>query len=153
MIDVQAAQVFFGNNHPLFSSMGIRVVGLDSPHAEMSMPFSAAFSDFNGALHRGAMVTLLDTTCGLAIFSKLKSMRPIATIDLRVDYLRPIPVGAGLRAIVECVATTDTIAFILGRALADGTDEPVATVSGSFAIDTMGPSFDRSGMGSTREPE
>ncbi|MCD6060451.1 MAG: hypothetical protein K0R03_343 [Moraxellaceae bacterium] len=142
MINFEAAKVFFGSHHPLFKTMGIDIARIDNGKAEMTMPFSMQLSDHRGALHRGALVTLLDTTCGLAIFSALQTMRPIATIDLRVDYLRPTPTGVGLRAVVDCVATTATVAFIVGKALAEGQEEPVATVAGSFAIDTMGPSFD-----------
>jgi len=142
MINFEAARVFFGSDHPLFNMMGIDITLIDTGKAEMTMPFSMQLSDQRGALHRGALVTLLDTTCGLAIFSALQSMQPIATIDLRVDYLRPLPSGVGIRAIVDCVATTATVAFIVGKALAEGQEEPVATVAGSFAIGTMGPSFD-----------
>lgn len=142
MVDFQAAKIFFGEHHPLFNAMGIKISRCNEGKAVMTMPFSTQLTDHRGALHRGVMVTLLDTTCGLAIFSALKSMRPIATIDLRVDYLRPIPAGAGLEAIVECVGTTATVAFIVGKAISTQDSGVVATVSGSFAIDTLGPSFD-----------
>jgi uncharacterized protein (TIGR00369 family) len=136
------AKAFFGNHHPLFNSFGVEIGQVGKGSAEMSMPFSGNLADHRGALHRGTLVTLLDTTCGLAIFSALGTLRPIATIDLRVDFLSRVPVGVGLRAVVECVGRTDTVAYIAGRGYADGSDEPVAMVSGSFAIDTMGPSFD-----------
>jgi uncharacterized protein (TIGR00369 family) len=136
------AKAFFGSTHPLFNAFGIEVVAVTDAKAEMAMPFSGTLADGHGALHRGTLVTLLDTTCGLAIFSALRSLRPIATIDLRVDYLRPIPAGSGLRAVVECIGWTDSVAFITGRGYADGDDMPLTTVTGSFAIDTLGPAFD-----------
>lgn len=133
---------FFGSHHPLFNSFRVETKLMENGQAQMSMPYSTNLSDRHGALHRGALVTLLDTTCGLAIFSALGSLKPIATIDLRVDFLRRIPKGAGLRAVVNCVATTATVAYISGLGYADGSDEPIAMAVGSFAIDTMGPSFD-----------
>jgi uncharacterized protein (TIGR00369 family) len=136
------AKAFFGSQHPLFNAFGIEVVTVANARAEMTMPFSKTLADGHGALHRGTLVTLLDTTCGLAIFSALGSLRPIATIDLRVDYLRPIPAGSGLRAVVECTGWTDGVAFIAGRGYAPGDELPLATVSGCFAIDTLGPAFD-----------
>lgn len=136
------ARAFFGSNHPLFNSFGVEICEVAKGRAEMRMPYAANLSDRRGALHRGTLVTLLDTTCGLAIFSALGTMKPIATIDLRVDFLRRIPGGAGLRAVVDCVGRTETVAYIAGRGYADGSDEPVAMVAGSFAIDTLGPSFD-----------
>ncbi len=136
------AKAFFGKHHPLFNAFGIDVVAVANAKAEMTMPFSETLADGRGALHRGTLVTLLDTTCGLAIFSALGSLRPIATIDLRVDYLRPIPAGSGLRAVVECIDRTDSVAFIAGRGYALDNKTPLATVTGSFAIDTLGPAFD-----------
>lgn len=136
------AKAFFGSQHPLFNAFGIEVVMVADARAEMMMPFSDALADGYGALHRGTLVTLLDTTCGLAIFSALRSLRPIATIDLRVDYLRAVPAGRGLRAVVECIGWTDSVAFITGRGYALDDETPLATVTGSFAIDTLGPAFD-----------
>lgn len=136
------AKAFFGSQHPLFNAFGIDVVAVVDARAEMTMPFSETLADGHRALHRGTLVTLLDTTCGLAIFSALRSLRPIATIDLRVDYLRAIPAGSGLRAVVECIGWTDSVAFVSGRAYAAGDEMPLATVTGSFAIDTLGPAFD-----------
>jgi uncharacterized protein (TIGR00369 family) len=135
------ARSFFGDQHPLFSTFGIEIVRVASGRAEMRMPFSLRLADKRSALHRGALVTLLDTTCGLAIFSALESLQPIATIDLRVDFLREIPPHAGLVADVECVGRTQRIAYVMGKAYAQDGDEPIALVAGSFAIDTMGPSF------------
>ena len=135
------AKAFFGSQHPLFNAFGIEVAAVADAKAEMTMPFSEMFSDSRGALHRGTLVTLLDTTCGLAIFSALCSLRPIATIDLRVDYLRAIPVRSGLHAVVECIGWTDSVAFITGRGYALGDEMPLATVTGSFAINTLGPAF------------
>lgn len=137
------ARRYFGTQHPLFRVMGVDIVGVEKGRAECSMPCTPAMQDHRGALHRGAMVTLLDNTCGLAIFAALGTVKPIATIDLRVDYLRPLPPGAGIRCIVECIARTETVAFISGRALTlDEASIPLAAVSGSFAIDTLGPPLD-----------
>lgn len=135
------AKSFFGEQHPLFRTFGIEIVRVASGRAEMRMPFSPRLADKRSAVHRGALVTLLDTTCGLAIFSALDSLQPIATIDLRVDFLHEIPPNAGLVADVECVGRTPRIAYIMGKGYAQGDDEPIALVAGSFAIDTMGPSF------------
>lgn len=135
------AKAFFGDQHPLFKNFGVEIVSVKSGKAEMRMPYLPHLADRRSAVHRGALVTLLDTTCGLAIFSALNSLQPIATIDLRVDFLREIPPGVGLVAAVECVGRTQQIAYIAGKGYAQGDDDPIALVAGSFAIDTMGPSF------------
>lgn len=133
---------YFGTQHPLFKAMGIDIVAVEDGRAEMTMPCTPRMQDGRGALHRGAMVTLLDNTCGLAIFSALGTVQPIATIDLRVDYFRPLPPGTGIRCVVECVNTTTTVACISGRATTDDSAAtPLAAVNGTFAINTQGPAL------------
>ena len=136
------ANAFFSSAHPLFSHMGISVVSARSGTAEMKMPFNSELSDDAGALHTGAIITLLDTTCGLAVFSALNSMQPIATIDLRIDIISPVLAGQGVRAVVVCEAIRDCVAYISGKAYGEAGNEPLVIASGSFAINTMGPAFD-----------
>ena len=98
----------------------------------------------NGSMHRGVIVTLLDTNCGLAIFSKLGDMRAIATIDLRVDFIAEAVSGDSVSSEVECYAIKNDIAYVRGRAINNRDDRLLATVSGSFAVGTLGPGFDSS---------
>jgi acyl-coenzyme A thioesterase PaaI-like protein len=42
-------------------------------------------------LHGGAITTLLDATAGVSVFLKLRAPSPIATLDLRVDFLGRAP--------------------------------------------------------------
>lgn len=136
------AKTFFGTSHPLFNAFGIEVEEIGKGRAVMKMPCSVALSDRNGGLHRGVVVTLLDTNCGLAIFSRLGDMRPIATIDLRVDFIKGAPPGEDVRAEVECYAVQGDIAYVKGKAVACSDDTLLASVSGSFAVGTLGPALD-----------
>ncbi len=135
---------FFGEQHPLFRAMGVRIIGVDGDGARLAMPCMPRMCDARGALHRGAMVTMLDNTCGLSIFAALGHVTPVATIDLRVDYLRDIPPQTGIRCAVSCIRHTSTVAWIRGEAVTD--DDAallLATVTGTFAINTMGPPLEK----------
>lgn len=136
------AKTFFGTSHPLFNAFGIEIDEIGKGRAVMRMPCSAALSDRHGGLHRGVVVTLLDTSCGLAIFSSLGDMRPIATIDLRVDFIREALPGEDVRAEVECYAMQGDIAYVRGEAVVCSDGVLLASVSGSFAVGTLGPAFD-----------
>lgn len=135
---------YFGAQHPLFLAMRLAIDTMGGGRAEMSMPCTERMCDSRGALHRGAMVTLLDCACGLAVFSALGTVAPVATVDLRVDYLRAVPPGTGIRAIVDCVNANDTMAWIAGRAVTDDADAVLlANVSGTFALNTQGPDLSK----------
>lgn len=138
-----AAKAFFGTDHPLFGAFGIDVERIDPEGAVMTMPCVAELCDRRGATHLGAITTLLDTTCGLSIFAKLGDMRPIATIDLRVDFIEAAAAGEGVRSEVTCIAVAGDVAYVRGEARGCNSAKMLASVSGSFAIGTLGPSFDQ----------
>lgn len=149
---LELVRMYFGTRHPLFRAMDISIVSMTDGRAEMTMPCTPGMCDARGALHRGAMVTLLDNTCGLSIFSALGTVRAIATIDLRVDYFHALPPGVGVRTVVDCVNTTETVAYISGRACTlDEAALPLAAVTGTFAINTMGPALEGILPGAGRE--
>lgn len=137
------AKTFFGTQHPLFSSFGIDVESVGKDRTTMVMPFAEKLCDHRHALHKGALVTLLDTNCGLAIFATLGSLKPIATIDLRVDFVAIVPPYQGVRTEVECISHGDGLAYVSGKALCQESGKLLATTSGSFAIGTIGPSFSK----------
>lgn len=147
---LQAAKAFFGTTHPLFNAFGIEVEKMDREGAAMSMACVNELQDYRGAVHRGAIITLLDTTCGLAIFSRLGDMRPIATIDLRVDFMSMPKVGEAVYCKAACFAVEGEVAYVRGEAFGRESDSLLASTSGSFAIGTLGPSFDQV-AGSTSE--
>lgn len=123
--------------------MGIRIIGVTDGCAQLAMPCTPRMCDARGALHRGAMVTMLDNACGLSIFAALGYVTPVATIDLRVDYLRDIPPHSGIRCAVRCIRHSPTVAWIRGEALTDdAAGDVLAAVTGTFAINTMGPALE-----------
>ncbi len=85
-----------------------------------------------GWLSTGALTALIDSACGVALHAHLGQYEPIATLDLRVDYLRPTQLGLLLRCRAECYRLTPTIAFLRALAWQDDAAAPVAAASGSF---------------------
>ena len=136
------AETFFGTSHPLFNAFGVQVEEIGKGRAVMSLACRPVLCNRVEGVHRGVVVTLLNTNCGLAIFSRLGDMRPIATIDLRVDFIKEVPSGEGIFSEVECYAVQGDIAYVRGRAYACSDHSLLATVSGSFAVGTLGPAFD-----------
>jgi uncharacterized protein (TIGR00369 family) len=82
----------------------------------------------------GVITTLLDQACGLAVTCALDVLRTIATVDLRVDYLRAAAPEHDLYGRVECYKVTRTIAFVRGVAYEQTPDEPFASCLGTFML-------------------
>ena len=86
----------------------------------------------SGILASGAIVSLIDTASGTAVWASLGKFIPLVTIDLRLDYLRPAFRGESVVARCECTKLTRRIAFTRGTAFVG--DKPIAYSSGTFMI-------------------
>jgi len=86
----------------------------------------------SGILASGAIVSLIDTASGTAVWSTIGKFVPLATLDLRIDYLRPAFRGESVLARCECTKLTRRIAFTRGTAFVG--DKPIAYSSGTFMI-------------------
>lgn len=86
----------------------------------------------SGIIASGPIISLMDMATSIAIWVRLGRFRHQATLDLRVDYLRPATPGRTLIGRGECYAVTRSIAFVRGTAHDGDESDPVANVSGTF---------------------
>ena len=89
-----------------------------------------------GVLAGGLVTTLLDHVGGLAVWVALEGFQPIATLDLRVDYMRPAEPGVDLLARARCYHLTRSVAFVRAWAYERTSDDPVAAAQSTYMIDT-----------------
>jgi uncharacterized protein (TIGR00369 family) len=87
-----------------------------------------------GVLASGAIVSLIDTASGGSVWMKLGRFKPIVTLDLRLDYMRPATKGETVIARCECVKMTRQIAFIRGVAHGGDPDRPIAHSAATFML-------------------
>jgi uncharacterized protein (TIGR00369 family) len=85
-----------------------------------------------GVLASGPIISLMDMATSMAIWVKLGRFRPQATLDLRIDYLRPAVPGRRISGRGECYRMTRSIAFVRGIAHDGDAADPVANVTGTF---------------------
>lgn len=88
----------------------------------------------SGILASGAIVSLIDTASGTAVWAALGKFIPLATIDMRIDYLRPAFKGESVFARCECTKLTSRIAFTRGTAHVGDPAKPIAYSSSTFMI-------------------
>ena len=94
-----------------------------------------------GTLHGGAITALLDACSGAAVFAALVEWVPIATIDLRIDYLRVAEAHRTVTARAICYKLTRHVAFTRALAFHDDERDPIASAAGTFMLSTKpGPS-------------
>ena len=83
-------------------------------------------------LASGPIISLMDMATSLAVWMKLGAFRPQATLDLRVDYLRPAVPGRTVIGRGTCYRVTRSVAFSAESPMTASQDDPVANVTGTF---------------------
>lgn len=119
-------------------ALGIEMVELADGSAKMSLPYSDNIigNPETGVIHGGAITSLMDACCGAAVFMKLKEPMPIATLDLRIDYLKPATPELAVIAHATCYKRTQNVAFVRCIAYHADPDDPIASAAGAFALST-----------------
>ncbi len=127
---------------PHAKKLGMKFISLDQGRATISLPYNRDFvgNAKTGILHGGAITTLLDQTCGLAVVTATMANREesilstLATLDLRIDYLRAAKIDKTVFAMAHCYKVTRHIAFVRGIAHDGDENDPVATCQSTFMI-------------------
>ena len=121
----------------LILEMDLKIEQADRNGVQLRMPFNPDFCvDEEGTLlHGGVLTALIDSAFGLANFLAIDDVQTMATLDLRVDYLRPAKSRADVMVFADCYRQTRHVAFGSGRIWFDtGNKEDVARGTAAFAI-------------------
>ena len=116
--------------------LGMEVISAADGTAVMRMPYSENLigDPRTKVIFGGAVSCLLDTTGGLAVLAHDDAHSVMATLDLRVDYMRAATPGQAITATATCYHVARSVAFVRATATDDNTDTPVATAAGAFSL-------------------
>jgi len=126
------------NLSPHAAALGMNLVSIEKGRGVMSAPWREEFvgDPESGVIASGVVTALIDHTCGLAINSAMEQMAPIATLDLRIDYLRPAAPRTGITAEAHAYRLTRTIGFVRAEAWDVERGDLVATAQAAFMLNT-----------------
>ena len=123
---------------PHAMALGLEFVSADGGVGVMHVPWrDDLVGDPETEVIAGGVVTaLIDHACGLAvqIGRGAASPTPTATLDLRIDYLRPAKPRHGVTAQAQVYRYTKSIAFVRASAHDGDPSDPIAAVQAAFAL-------------------
>lgn len=141
--DPVALARFFCERVPHSRDLGMAIVPTEGPQARMRLLPQPHLLDDNGvSVASSVLYSLADSAAGLAVFAATRTLTPIATLDLRMNYLRPAPADHALVVDAKCEAVTDDVAFVRCLVHSEGSPEPVAAGDATFMRGTRGRRFD-----------
>lgn len=125
---------------PQAASLGFELVSVGPARGAIRVPWR---EDLVGdpdtdVIAGGVVTTLLDHTCGLSIRSSSGDPFPTATLDLRIDYMRPAAPRADVIAEAHCYRMTRSIAFVRATAYDTDPNDPIATAQAAFILNRGG---------------
>jgi len=122
------------NQTPHATQLKLELIDAKDTTVTLKLPFGEHLigDPFKRIMHGGAISTLMDTVCGAAVFQAQGNFQSMATLDLRVDHMKPGEPDADVYATADCYRLTNTVAFIRATAYTKDINDPIATAVASF---------------------
>ncbi len=122
---------------PQSQALGLELVATE-PEVVLKVPYREDLvgEPATGVIAGGVVTTLLDLACGWATALALDEPTSFATLDLRIDYMRPAEPGRDLLASAHCYKLTRSVAFLRAVAYDADPSDPVAAAQAAFMLDS-----------------
>lgn len=116
--------------------LGIRFHARGEGWIELALPWRADMvgDEEMGVLASGPIIATMDVATSLAVWNRTGAFAPHATLDLRIDYLRPARPHATVIGRAECLRVARSIAFTRGIAHDGDPADPIAHVAATFMV-------------------
>ena len=124
-------QAWFSDTIPHNKALGLKVIDARRGFAAMQL-------EWREELVGNPLTAMLDGCCGMSVATMLKNPEPFATLDLRIDYVRPAEPGKAVIAEAECYRITRSVAFTRAFAHHGDPKDPIAAAAGTFMLGTKG---------------
>ncbi len=130
------------NSHGQARALGLVLESATRERTVLRLPWQEKLvgNPATRVLHGGVITTLIDSACGYSLMSHLERLPDIATLDLRIDYLRPAEPDRDVFAAAEVYKLTSSIAFLRANAYHEEGD-PIANAVATFMLGANAPKY------------
>ncbi len=112
--------------------LGCRHVGMRDGAFTIELELEPRHMSRANRAHGGVLFSLLDTALGRAVIEALPPGRGCATVELKINYFRPVQQGT-IRAAGRCVQKTKSLAYAEGE-IVNGEGKILARASATFFL-------------------
>ncbi len=121
---------------PQGRALGIEVTKLEAGKIWGRVPYRADLvgDPESGVIAVGVITTFLDQLSGMAAVLVMPTPTTVATIDIRIDYMRGAKPGRDVHAEAHCYKLGRNVAFVRAVAYEDSPDNPIAHAASAFMV-------------------
>ena len=76
-----------------FKTLGIEIVEVSKGNAKLKMSYRKEITQSFGMVHGGAIFSLADSCCAVAVLSILKEKRQFVTAEMKINFTEPVTRG------------------------------------------------------------
>lgn len=87
-----------------------------------------------GKVHGGVISAFFDFACGAAVFTTLQKEDLASTVELKVNYFKPVLLDDLIRAEVKVIFRGNRLCVVHGFLLRQGTKDPIGMVTATFNV-------------------
>ncbi len=126
---------------PQGKALGFEVTKLDGTRVSGRAPYKPELigDPETRVIAGGVITTFLDQLCGMAAVLAMREPATVATIDIRIDYMRPAEPDRDVLAEAQCYKIGKNVAFVRAVAFEESADNPIAHAAAAFMINTQRP--------------
>lgn len=123
---------------PHARALGIELLDYRDGHCVVRLPYAEQLvgDPDTGVIHGGVITAVLDNASGMAVprAGLAPEQRAIATLDLRIDYMRPAEPHCDLIVTADCYHLTRSVAFVRASARQHDGEQLIASSVATFML-------------------
>jgi len=133
-IEQPLPEALFMDWAPFGGALGLHLFGFNGDQVCVGLPWEPHLigNPAQDSVHGGVITAMIDQAFGASVFKKIRRREAIATIELRIDYMRPAQPHKDIFCRAECYRVTRQVAFTRGDIFQDDPDRPLAHSVGTF---------------------
>jgi uncharacterized protein (TIGR00369 family) len=132
--DVAKVLPDYTRGSPFAGLLGIEIVDSRPGELVARIPITDKLGSGVGAIHGGVLAALVDHSLSLAVYPLVEIGKWVATLEMKMNYLAPIPAGAQGFIVAETKVLTLKKRIAVARVDVSFGQELVATATGTVYV-------------------